>query len=366
MAGSNLAAGPFSVFENLFPDMVTIDSKGNVTGKVVDFCKTPLQPKPTPRLIGSPGHWERMEMSSMSRASEIAHNVWLGSTSDVRGCPGKENDKWGVLVESSDLAQMPAPETLRELLEVLDNSPEQLFLEFPSSGTISPSNWTRHDVDGIIDACKWIYAIANGEYTDDEYHDADGDHCMSTSLREPRKVLIHCTDGYTETSLLALAYIMYAESLTVHDAWIKLHTDKKRNFFAYDKDLNFLRYIESSLLDAATRNRDSLHPESPRIGPPEWLYRMDGSLPSRVLPYMYLGNLLHANNCGLLQALGIKRVLSIGEEVTWGNEERAAFGPDNVLAVKDLQDNGCDSLECRFRRCLEFIGGFKTSGCGGW
>lgn len=31
-------ADPFSVFEELFPELVTIDSAGNLTGKVVDFC----------------------------------------------------------------------------------------------------------------------------------------------------------------------------------------------------------------------------------------------------------------------------------------------------------------------------------------
>ena len=178
--------------------------------------------------------------------------------------------------------------------------------------------------------------------------------------REPRKVLIHCTDGYTETSLLALAYLMYSEGLAVHDAWIKLHTDRKRNFFAYDKDLSFLRYLESALLGAAARDGVGGAEEAvaARIPAPEWLYRMDGSLPSRVLSYMYLGNLLHANNCGLLRALGIKRVLSIGEHVSWPEEDRAAFGRDKLMTVRDLQDNGCDSLEYQFRHCLEFLGLF--------
>jgi dual specificity MAP kinase phosphatase len=287
-------------------------------------------------------------MCSMSRASEIANNVWLGSTADVR----HKEHKWGVVIEACDLA--PLPETLKELLELTERSSEQLFIDFPGSGTISPANWSKIDVDGIIDMCKWVYAVANGEYTEEEHHDPDGDFRMTPSHRLPRKILIHCTDGYTETSLLALAYIMFAEVLPVHDAWIKLHTEKKRNFFAYDKDLAFLRYIEGKLLDAAVRNRDKCL--KPKESPPEWLYRMDGSLPSRVLPYMYLGNLLHANNCGLLQALGIQRVLSIGEEVSWTNEERKSFGEDNVMTVKDLQDNGCDPLEYQFRRCLDFIG----------
>jgi len=296
-------------------------------------------------------------MCSMSRASEIANNVWLGSTADIRYDMERKH-KWGVFIEACDLAQMPLPETLTDLLEMADHSSEQLFLEFPGSGTISPASWSGVDVDGIIDTCRWIYAIANGEQTDEECHDADGDHRMMTPMqRQPRKVLIHCTDGYTETSLLGLAYLMFAETLTVHDAWIKMHTEKNRNFFAYDKDLAFLRFIEHKLLEAAVNDRNQ-RLEQPKPSPPEWLYRMDGSLPSRILPYMYLGNLLHANNCGLLQAVGIRRVLSIGEEVSWSQEERRAYGEDNVMTLSDLQDNGCDPLDHQFRRCLKFIGLF--------
>lgn len=39
----------------------------------------------------------------------------------------------------------------------------------------------------------------------------------------------------------------------------------------------------------------------------------DGSLPSRILPQLYLGNANHARNAGLLRALGITHVLSVGE-----------------------------------------------------
>ncbi|KAK7031151.1 tyrosine/serine/threonine protein phosphatase pps1 [Paramarasmius palmivorus] len=41
--------------------------------------------------------------------------------------------------------------------------------------------------------------------------------------------------------------------------------------------------------------------------------RFDGSFPSRVLPFLYLGNLNHASNVYMLQALGITHVVSVGE-----------------------------------------------------
>ncbi|KAJ7183720.1 hypothetical protein C8R46DRAFT_518720 [Mycena filopes] len=41
--------------------------------------------------------------------------------------------------------------------------------------------------------------------------------------------------------------------------------------------------------------------------------RFDGSFPSRVLPFLYLGNLNHASNAYMLHALGIMHVVSVGE-----------------------------------------------------
>ncbi|KAI0760995.1 hypothetical protein BD413DRAFT_648260 [Trametes elegans] len=41
--------------------------------------------------------------------------------------------------------------------------------------------------------------------------------------------------------------------------------------------------------------------------------RFDGSFPSRVLPFLYLGNLNHASNVFMLHALGITHVVSVGE-----------------------------------------------------
>ena len=70
---------------------------------------------------------------------------------------------------------------------------------------------------------------------------------------------------------------------------------------------------------------------------------------------MYLGSLSHANNPEMLHALGIHRVLSIGESVTWAEETYGEFGQDSVMHITQVQDNGIDSLTNEFSRCLEFI-----------
>ena len=89
--------------------------------------------------------------------------------------------------------------------------------------------------------------------------------------------------------------------------------------------------------------------------------RIDGSLPSRILPYMYLGNLSHANNPSLLAAMGIKRVLSVGEPVSWSDGTSKSWGAGNVMFIDRVQDNGVDPLTDEFDRCLEFIGEFTSN-----
>lgn len=34
-----ILSGPFSMFEKFFPEIVTTDSNGRLTGQVIDFCK---------------------------------------------------------------------------------------------------------------------------------------------------------------------------------------------------------------------------------------------------------------------------------------------------------------------------------------
>jgi len=89
---------------------------------------------------------------------------------------------------------------------------------------------------------------------------------------------------------------------------------------------------------------------------PRWISRMDGSLPSRILPHMYLGNLCHANNPELLKKLGIHRILSIGEMTSWTETERDDWNMSKIMSVVNIQDNGVDPITNRLDACLKFIG----------
>ncbi|KAG0375207.1 tyrosine/serine/threonine protein phosphatase pps1 [Mortierella sp. AD032] len=98
-----------------------------------------------------------------------------------------------------------------------------------------------------------------------------------------------------------------------------------------------------------------------------WFYHpeFEGSFPSRILPFLYLGNLAHASNPGLLQSLGIQYVLSVGEEAHGLNVHIGEVGGSagNVMKetqfmvklVDDMFDNGVDPLWRHIENCVAFV-----------
>ncbi|KIH95009.1 hypothetical protein SPBR_09233 [Sporothrix brasiliensis 5110] len=256
--------GDFSIFEEFYPHIVSADSEGHITGNVIDFF-----------------HQERSEMYAMTVASEISHNVWLGPTPEPNS---EEETSYDVLIECSDLGHLN-PRALRALAETGIPSGKRIHLDFPSSGTILPPTWSQIEADAILESCKWIYHLAHGTanpslfaaLTDvsnapvDDGHDItladEAEESPAIAATQPKKILIHCADGYTESTSL--------------------------------------------------QNQ------------PKWFSALDGSFPSRVLDYMYLGNLNHANNPDLLKALGITQILSVGEMAMWRDDDLEAWGEEN-------------------------------------
>jgi hypothetical protein len=220
----------------------------------------------------------------------------------------------------------------------------------------------------------------------------------------PKRILIHCPDGYTESSLLALAYLMYSHGKTVGEAWIDMHVEKGRNFFAYPTDVGVLLGMQDRILQASPIKKEKAEPleEQKEVetneeaivesADPVWLTpSFDGSLPSRVLPHLYLGNLVHAQCPSMLKQLGIKRIVTVGERIDWQQWSRmldttsngqSTFGTNIRNEIDDLEergkpsvreeihdgfhflmigpgvlaDNGVDGLMGEFQRCIDFIG----------
>ena len=335
---------PFEEFERAYPELVAVNSRGKPTGHFLDFL-----------------HQERVEMCAMSKASEISTGVYQGPSPNPATIPptGGCDPTFDLFVECSDHANVPDKKLLsfksKQLQSRCNNDP--VHISFPSSGSMMPSAYGSAEADGIIAMCQWIYNLTHVPQSSAVpcTPDKDGDIPMTELTPRTRKVLLHCPDGYTETSMLTVAYYMFAEGVPLHDAWIQLHTYKKRNFFAYGSDVALLRTIEERILhESPAATAEKATPQ------PSWLGKLDGSLPSRISPYMYLGNLTHANNPEMLRRLGIQRILSVGEPVSWTKTDWDAWGRENVLFVDRVQDNGIDELGPEIERCLDFIGKPRT------
>lgn len=325
----------FEEFEQEHPDLVAVNSRGRATGYALDFL-----------------HQERVEMCKMSRASEISSGVSQGPTPNAAIMT--DDTHFDVLVECADHANLPDTKVLAYKAKQLQSrsTDDPVAVTFPSSGSLLPSSAGSGEADGILKMCQWIYNLTHVPQVNLKpcTPDRDGDIQMTELTPKTRKVLFHCPDGYTETSLLTVAYTMFAEGIPLHQAWISLHREKQRNFFAYASDVALLRSIETRLLQESPASPSSPEPA------PAWVSRFDGSLPSRILPYMYLGNLTHANNPEMLKELGIKRILSVGEPVSWTKQDWSSWGRENVMYIDRVQDNGIDELGTEIEKCLEFIG----------
>ncbi|KAK9376853.1 uncharacterized protein V1513DRAFT_218184 [Lipomyces chichibuensis] len=364
---------PFEVFEQQYPDLVAVTANGKCHEHARDFL-----------------YHERREMSIMSAASEVTPGLYLGNVADFASedeiCDYGQGDididdesgKWDIYMECISQAGIPTLQDLAKIdANLIDSSGQGrcnrrfVHLYCPSSGSLALGNMSDRDLDAFVDFCEWIYRQASINH---------------------RKVLLFCQDGYTETSLLGLAYLMYATGVTAAQAYVDMHVKYKRAFFTFPADLVLLNHLQTRLLLRSPVENCCQAGFAPEL--PQWLMLMDGSLPSKIFPHMYLGNLGHANNPGLLKQLGIKRILSIGELIDWravSDEEYAAekkarecssnemvdsesdrssrestvscggrdlesvTGFSKVKYIEQIQDDGIDSLSKSIEDCLAFI-----------
>ncbi|KAI8981676.1 hypothetical protein BDF20DRAFT_834368 [Mycotypha africana] len=483
----------FWIFEQSYPEYVLYNSDGIL-----------LQKRDLYEL-------ESNEMREMSKASEITPNVWLGNTQDVPIVStqdivlsdatsnsihidhdsGIEQDhkntthdnsegdddifqdtnphKFTICIDAHDLADMPLPSTLILASETLNDDIKPEIIHFDTYGSNIPEEEFDTFYSRLIHLLAFIHEQAD---------------------KKNRRILIHCPDGYTETSILGLTWIMYRENLSLPEAY--LYLQRLRSFFVYATDLKTLRQIEKLLFEG----REMLEPQTKRkksnmvaeddedtsntavlkqlkIGyadehkgsdtnkgkksfardgdaqmketddqeaveeasiqrskmtsPPTidgasikesrvkqsdtflnlvsnnnsssassntatselmntlssaideksqefitksavyakvqlsptkeeeerypWFFspRFEGSFPSKILPFLYLGNLNHATNPSMLKALNITHVVSVGENANLDTENF------RLLYLDNLYDDGIDSIETRLEEVIQFV-----------
>ena len=93
-------------------------------------------------------------------------------------------------------------------------------------------------------------------------------------LSRPLKILLHAGDGYTETSVLALSYLMLTDNRTLPEAYLELQVrpppshrktysppppskvQRGRSFFVYGADVGVLRRVEARLKSEREKERE--------------------------------------------------------------------------------------------------------------
>ncbi|KAG0141559.1 hypothetical protein CROQUDRAFT_685151 [Cronartium quercuum f. sp. fusiforme G11] len=311
----------FEVFEREHGALVAVDGWGFKRSKV-DFFER-----------------ERLEMESLTRASEIEENVWFGNTADaMRDQEQAGHGRFSVMIEAHDSARIPSESELESVVCNLLARPRKapssyrppVHLEVPSTGPAAGQSSMDLLVRSLQEFCGWVSRIAGSGH----------------------KILVHCHDGYTETSLFGLAYLIHRRRCPLSAAYLHLQLHANRSFFLYPSDLTLLRYFE--------RRCSYADPSLPAITrSARWLEDgFEGHFPSRILPFLYLGNLAHASNLGMLRALGITAVVSMGESV---GGALAGAGIAH-LDVRAVADDGLDRISAHLPSTLAFIERARVNG----
>ncbi|QPG74293.1 hypothetical protein FOA43_001618 [Brettanomyces nanus] len=250
--------------------------------------------------------------------------------------------RWRLFVHCFEGATFPELSDLKALFESHNEHIEQVQLEFPPSGSFTLSDMSENDILTIVNICKLCYYRCSKHFP----------------------ALLYCSDGYTETSLLTICFVMYAERLLLDDALIKLHMHYGRPFFIFRTDYLLLMKLEPILhgfspLNSAENGSDDCtfeqdasrisvgcnvdsHYRSSRRSSTDAQSDSDsplepvlGSLPSRILPHLYLGSLAHACCLSLLSTLGINYIISVEEHIPW---------IDNLKYDTTVTESGCEVL----------------------
>jgi dual specificity MAP kinase phosphatase len=285
---------PFHQVERFCPDLVMIDSQGRTTqhARQTDLFER-----------------EARESRAMTRGSEVVEGFWVGNDCDV---PGGADDGAGarmsfdLCVRASECCEMPSSgmlsTTSRKLYE-MDKRKKELeesgHAWVPSPATIALRNLLSPSTSPgpLPDTGTKRLASPNPQEvtrqrrprrsnTDEDYVSIDcAGSCRTITgqmrnlnhmtervvdlvyfLRKlvegrdktgrKRRVLVHCQDGYTESSIIVLAYIMSSLSISLPEAFLHLQLNAKRSFFLYPSDKPLLRKVDARL--AADRRSKAL------------------------------------------------------------------------------------------------------------
>ena len=120
-----------------------------------------------------------------------------------------------------------------------------------------PQNYTQVPQNGNVSASKRRGSLSvtlsssSSSLTSSYYYQPQPPMLYS----RPLKILLHSIDGYTETSVLGLSYLMRNKRYSLPEAYLELQIERSRSFFVCPGDLGVLRRVESSLSSADNERR---------------------------------------------------------------------------------------------------------------
>lgn len=325
---------PFTALERECPDLIAVNSAG-IEVKHIDFVER-----------------ERFELNSHSRVSEVLPGFWLGPTQT-------DDSPFSIILRAAEDAELIPESYMVEIANRfaaadagrIQHTP-RVHVDVPCGlGDFEPGSFAEltEYAAYIVDICAWIFLLT---HPDDP-------------AAVQRHAFVHCCDGCTESSVIALAYLMYATSMSLSDAYVDLQLRANRSFFVYPRDVILLQTIETriSLMHEPEEHTNLIH----RRAPAAWLVnqKFDGCFPSRIFPFLYLGSLAHAANAPMLECLGITHVVSVGESALSLSPELAescATGKAHVFELNNVMDDGIDSLRSAMCICVEFIEAARKAG----
>ncbi|CAI4037506.1 hypothetical protein SMKI_02G3830 [Saccharomyces mikatae IFO 1815] len=255
----------------------------------------------------------------------------IASISRLYNIPNTE-ETWKLIIKCTSNSSMPSLTKIQSYLGLLfdddaSKSQDYFHLTFPSSGTIGLGNLNIQSVEILLNVCYLIYQVSQ----------------IQGSL-----TFMHCNDGYTETSLLLTAYIIFHFNIPLQDALLRIHS---RPFFLFPSDLQVLGHLQPLLREFSPQKEDNfklfanavefkdksfqLHISSElfssiffmKIPLESNFVNLKGPLPSQILQHLYLGSLDHAQNPALLKSLGITHIVSVGEVVSWALNKKKVVHP---------------------------------------
>lgn len=283
---------PFEQVERFASHLVNLDSRGIPTdhSALTDLFER-----------------EAMESRAMTAASEVVEGFWVGNHYDAPSCDPNDEDpalSFDLCLRASESLEMPSSAAMngayRKLAD-LDKrrrgdgsqsqsswvaSPATIALRnllSPSTTTSTPDVGSKRGTSPADDTTptKRTSRVVPSEPV---FLDCAGS-CRTVTgqlrnlgtmtdrvvelvyflrklvegrdkTRVKRKVLVHCQDGYTESSIIVLAYIMSSLSISLPEAYLHLQLSAKRSFFLYPSDKPLLRRVDARL--AADRKAQAL------------------------------------------------------------------------------------------------------------